>query len=97
MRQRDKAEETDQQSQRRRPDSQRCSTDRRRRNAGREEERAAASKRTELGDEPIPALSVAYPYARDEWKPHADVVAVLDHYVIETLQLGAQQFEIIIE
>ena len=41
-----------------------------------------------------PAIGVANDHTREERQPHADMVAVMYYYIVEALQLVAEQVEV---
>ena len=67
------------------------------RNSGCNQQSPAAAKRTELGDEPKPALGVANNHTREERQPHADMLSVIHYDVVEAVQLVAEHVEIGVE
>jgi len=50
-----------------------------------------------LRDEPKPSIGVTNDHARDQRQPHADMVTVVHNYIVEPLQLVAEQVEIGVE
>jgi hypothetical protein len=47
-----------------------------------------------LRDEPKPPFGVANDHAREERQPNANVLSVMHYYIVEALQLVAEQVEI---
>jgi len=91
---RDHPEEANHERQGRYSKSQCCSCHRCHRDAGGDEQSSAPAKWTELRHESKSIVRVADAHARDEWQPHADMVAVLYHDVVEPFQLGFEKLEI---
>jgi len=76
------------------PRGKRCPGNGGGRNQRSEKKSTAPAERSELRRKPKPALFMADADARNQWEPDTDlVVAVLDHHVVEMLELGSKREE----